>query len=160
VAVVATLKQAKLVFCSQKVPLFSNFFSELRWPISAKERMTGKPFAPSFRWCWWRWRVSNTSQTVSRCNESSCPLTTIWSSINSTATKHCHHPASYTDHRLIQHQPYSHKTLSSSSLVHWPPSHPASTLQPQNTVIIQPRTLTTISSSINPTATKHCQHPA
>ena len=70
------------------VPLFSNFFSELRWPISAKDRMTGRPFAPSLRWCWWRWRVSNTSQTVSRCWEFSWPLATIWSSINSTITSH------------------------------------------------------------------------
>jgi len=72
--------------------------------------MTGRPLAPSLRWCWCRWCVSNTSQTVSRCWGFSCPLTTIWSSINST-----------THHRRCRG--------AEDSAVHWRPSDPASTLQ-------------------------------
>ena len=78
--------------------------------MSARDRMTGRPFAPSLRWCWWRWRVSNTSQTVSRCRGFSWPLATIWSSINSTITSQCHHGAE-------------------GSADHWQPSDPTLTLQ-------------------------------
>jgi len=99
--------------------------------------MTGKPFAPSLRWYWWRWRVSNMSQTGSRCRESSCPLTTIWSSVNSTITSH----------HLIQRQLYNHITS----------SDPVSTIQPHHTIWSSGNSTTTSQPS-DPVSTLQSHH--
>ena len=57
-------------------------FSDAFRPMSASERIFGKPLA-SFRWCWWRWRDRRASWTSSLMSESSWFDATMWSNTRS-----------------------------------------------------------------------------
>ncbi len=70
------------------VPIPASFFSEAFRPMSAMERIRGKPFESwCFLSCWCLWRESTISWTCSRLSAGSCLLATMLSSTRSAQKK-------------------------------------------------------------------------